>query len=135
MAALVRRVPISEIKNTSGTLIVAEERSHVPFEIKRVFAICDVAAGAARGKHAHRAQHQFLIIPAGGVVVTVDDGKRRWREDLNCRNEALYVPPLIWLELEDFAPASTCLVLASGVYDESDYIRDYAEFTRIARAE
>ena len=34
----------------------------------------------------------------------------------------------MWREMFDFSPDAVLMVLASELYDESDYIRDYDEF-------
>lgn len=115
-----------------GPLIFAQQDDHVPFPIKRFFVIHHVAPGGTRGAHAHRAQHQFLVMLAGKAAVTVDDGIIRSRIVLDRATQALYAPPLLWLELSDFSPDAVCMVLASGAYSESDYIRDRAEFLRLA---
>jgi hypothetical protein len=40
----------------------------------------------------------------------------------------LYIPTGIWRELENFSSGSVCLVFASDVFEEADYIRDFDEF-------
>jgi hypothetical protein len=40
---------------------------------------------------------------------------------------------MIWRELDNFSSGSVCMVLASNLYDEADYIRDYADFERSAQ--
>jgi hypothetical protein len=111
--------------------MVAECGSHVPFEIKRIFAIYDVPPGEARGAHAHRVQHQFIIMLTGACRITVDDGASQTEDDLTSPKEGLHIPPLVWIELKAFSPDSVCLVLASGLFDADDYVRDYAEFKRL----
>ena len=114
-----------------GRLVFAQQGDHIPFSVKRIFYIFDVPAGAARAGHAHRAQHQCLIMLAGSCRVRIDDGARKSALVLDSPRTALYAPPLTWLDIDDFAAGSICLVLVSDVYDESDYVRDYAEFSRL----
>jgi hypothetical protein len=106
----------------------AEEDRQVPFAVKRIFAIYDVPVGVGRGGHAHRAQEQFLMMLVGGCTAVIDDGESRVKEPVDTPTEGLYLPAGLWLELEDFTPGAVCVVLASGPYEEADYIRDYAEF-------
>jgi dTDP-4-dehydrorhamnose 3,5-epimerase-like enzyme len=122
------KITLPEIRDPRGNLVFAEERRHVPFAVKRVFAIYGVPPGSARGGHAHRAQEQLLVMLAGECTVVVDDGRNRTEERLETPTAALYVPAGLWLELRDFSGGAICLVLASGAYDEDDYIRDYSEF-------
>jgi dTDP-4-dehydrorhamnose 3,5-epimerase-like enzyme len=116
-----------------GFLLVAQQHAQVPFEIRRLFALHRIAPGAARGFHAHREQHQLLIMLAGQCRVVVDDGRRRTEVILDRPSLALHAPPMVWLELEGFSRDAVCAVLASGDYDPDEYIRDRAEFERLAR--
>jgi hypothetical protein len=105
----------------------------VPFEIKRVFYLYDVPTGEDRGAHAHKTLHQFLICLAGSFDVQIDDGTQHDTIHLNRPWKGLHIPPMIWASEVNFDPGSVCLVLASEVYDESDYIRDYREFLAKAK--
>jgi hypothetical protein len=40
------------------------------------------------------------------------------------------LPPFLWHEMHDFSSDCVLLVLASALYDEDDYIRDYELFKR-----
>jgi dTDP-4-dehydrorhamnose 3,5-epimerase-like enzyme len=122
------RVRLQEVVDHRGALAIAELGKHLPFEAKRLFAIYDVPPGGLRGGHAHRAQQQFIIMIAGKCTVVVDDGTTRAEQVLGTPAEALYVPAGVWIELKDFSAGATCVVLASDLYDEADYIRDYQEF-------
>jgi hypothetical protein len=123
-----RLIELPVVQNPQGNLTFIEERRHVPFPIARVYYLYDVPGGAVRGGHAHRALEQ-LIVPIGGRFdVIVDDGAERRRIALDNPRVGLYMPRLIWRELEDFSAGSFCLVLASAHYDEDDYFRDYDEF-------
>jgi hypothetical protein len=121
-------VELPVVENPQGHLTFIEEDRHVPFSIARVYYLYDVPEGAARGGHAHRELEQ-LIVPIGGSFdVIVDDGAARQSFHLDDPHVGLYLPRLIWRELESFSAGSFCLVLASAWYDEDDYYRDYDEF-------
>lgn len=121
-------VELPVIHNPQGNLTFIEAERHVPFQIARVYYLYDVPEGAVRGGHAHRELEQ-LIIPIGGSFdVVLDDGSERKRVVLDQPRLGLYLPRLIWRELESFSAGAFCLVLASAPYDESDYYRDYEEF-------
>ena len=100
----------------------------MPFEIKRVYYLYDVPGGAERGGHAHKNLHQLIIALSGSFDVLLDDGKGKKRFHLNRSYYGIYVCPMIWRELDNFSSASVCLVLASNLYEEADYYRDYQEF-------
>ena len=125
-------IELPERADARGVLIFAQQDDHIPFTVKRFFAIYGVTEGAGRGAHAHRAQHQFLVMLSGRALVTVDDGATRTPVMLERPNLALYAPPMLWLELDSFSANAVCMVLTSDVYSESDYIRDRAEFLRLA---
>lgn len=131
----IRRVALPKISDPRGNLMIAEHGPHVPFQVERIFAIYDVPSETSRGAHAHRVQEQFLIMLSGACVVLAEDGEGRRREELVGPHQGLYVPRMVWLELERFEPGSVCLVLSSGLYDEADYVRSYDEFTVLLRAQ
>lgn len=105
-----------------------ESGRHIPFEIKRVYHLYDIPAGAERGAHAHRALHQFILPMSGSFDVVLDDGKEKGSFRLDSPSRGLYVCPMMWRRLDNFSPGAVCMVLASAYYDEADYIRDYPEF-------
>lgn len=132
--AVHRLIDLPDVGDERGFLLVAQAHAQVPFDIRRLFVLHRLADGAARGYHAHRAQHQFLIMLAGQCRIVVDDGANRTEVVLDRPSLALHAPPMLWLELEDFSRGAICAVLTSGNYDPADYIRDRAEFERLARS-
>lgn len=126
-----RILELAKIKHKEGNLTFIEGNRHIPFEIKRVFYIYDVPRGEVRGAHAHRTLQQFIIAANGSFDVILDDGFEKRRFVLNRPNFGLYIPPLIWQDLKEFSPNSVCLVLASDLYKEDDYIRDYETFKAV----
>ncbi len=123
----VKLVEIPKIKDVRGNLSVIEKDT-IPFDIKRVYYLYDVPSDAYRGGHAHKEQLELLIALSGSFEVTLDDGKSKRSIILNKPNKGLLIPKGIWRELQDFSSGSVCLVLASDVFDEEDYIRDYNDF-------
>lgn len=123
-----RVVSLPKIADQRGNLTFIEGGRHVEFEIKRVYYLYDVPGGAERGGHAHRDLRQFIIAASGSFDVILDDGTDRQRFHLNRPYSGLYVAPMIWREIDNFSGGSVCLVLASTVYDEADYLRDYDAF-------
>lgn len=127
----VRLIELPKIADQRGNLTFIEGHRHVPFDIQRVYYLYDVPGGAERGGHAHKALHQLIIAMSGSFDVVLNDGKDQRRIHLNRSYVGLYVCPMIWRELDNFSSGSVCMVLASNVYDESDYYRDYTEFLKI----
>ena len=124
---------LPKIEDARGNLSFVEANRHVPFEIKRAYWIYDVPGGEVRGGHAFREQDEFIIALSGSFDVIVDTGNgRKKRFPLNRSYFGLYIPKGVWRSLENFSTNSLALVLASTVYNENDYIRDYAEFITFA---
>lgn len=117
-----------KIRDSRGNLSFIEGNRHVPFDIQRIYYLYDVPGGEARGGHAHRDLEQVIIAINGSFDVALDDGAGRTTYHLRNANEGLYLCSGIWRELENFTSGSVCLVLASHVYDESDYFRNYSDF-------
>lgn len=120
-------VEIPKISDPRGNLAVIEKDT-IPFAIKRVYYLFDVPSDASRGGHAHKEQLELLIPMSGSFQVTIDDGKNKKSILLNKPNKGLLITQGIWRELIDFSAGAVCLVVSSGEFDESDYIRDYEEF-------
>jgi dTDP-4-dehydrorhamnose 3,5-epimerase-like enzyme len=127
-------IDFPKIEDARGNLTFIEGGRHVDFGIKRVYYLYDVPGGAERGGHAHKGLHQLLIAMSGSFDVVVDDGIHRQRFHLNRSYYGLYIPPMIWREIDNFSSGSVCMVLASEYYDEADYYRDRAEFKAAAGA-
>ena len=120
-------IDLSKIKDERGTLSVIE-KDILPFEMKRVYYLYDVPSDAYRGGHAHKEQLEFLVALSGSFEVILDDGNSKKSITLNKPNKGLLIPTGMWRELENFSSGAVCLVIASGEFDESDYIREYEQF-------
>ena len=123
-----RIIHLPKISDPRGSLTFVENRNQIPFEIRRVYYLYEVPEGYERGAHAHKELHQLIIAMSGSFDVLLDDGEKRKYFRLDRPSLGLYVCPMIWRELSNFSPGSVCLVLASNLYDENDYYRDYGEY-------
>ena len=130
---LVRIVDLPKISDPRGNLTFIEGHAHVPFAIARVYYLYDVPGGEARGGHAHKQLEQLVIAASGSFDIVLNDGTREQTFSLNRSYVGLYVPRMVWRELENFSSGSVCLVLASRPYEEDDYYRDFAAFAAAAR--
>jgi dTDP-4-dehydrorhamnose 3,5-epimerase-like enzyme len=118
---------LPKIEDHRGNISVIEKET-LDFPIKRVYYLYDVPSGAKRGGHAHKDQFELLIAVSGSFDVIVDDGDAKKTVTLNKPNQGFLIPKGIWRELENFSSGSVCLVMASDVYIESDYIREFKDF-------
>ena len=122
---------IPKIEDPRGNLSVIENNV-IPFQIKRVYYLYDVPSGAERGGHSHREQQEFLVALSGSFDVILNDGKEVKTITLNKPFEGLLIMNGIWRELKNFSSGAVCLVIASDVFDEDDYIREFEEFLAIS---
>lgn len=125
-----RIIELPKIHDPRGNLSFIEATRHIPFEIKRIFYLYDVPGGETRAGHANIKLQQVIIAMSGSFDVVLDDGCEKDKKifQLNRSYFGLYVPGMIWRELENFSSGAVCTVLASDYYDKMDYFRDYNEF-------
>jgi dTDP-4-dehydrorhamnose 3,5-epimerase-like enzyme len=127
-----RIIELPKIVDSRGNLTFVEGGNHIPFDIKRVYYLYDVPGGATRAAHGHKALHQLMICMSGAFDVTLDDGRHKQKFHLNRSYYGLYIPPMIWRDLDNFSTGAVCMVLASEIYDEADYFRNYEDFLSAA---
>lgn len=125
----IKKINIPKIHEARGNLSVIE-KDCIPFAIKRVYYLYDVPAGSERGGHAHKNLQQFLVALSGSFDVVLHDGEQQQTITLNKPFEGLLISNGIWRELKNFSSGSVCLVLASEVFMEEDYIRDFDDFLK-----
>ena len=126
-------VGFPQVNDPRGNLSFVEGHVHVPFDIRRVYWLYDVPGGAERGGHAHRELQQVVIAMSGSFDIVLDDGQITQRFHLNRSYAGLYIPSMVWREIDNFSSGSVCMVLASELFDEADYIRDRDDFLVEAR--
>jgi len=126
-----RIIELPKIQDRRGNLTFLESQRHLPFAFKRVYYLYDVPGGEARGGHAHKELEQFVIAASGSFDVVLDNGIEKKRYHLNRPYYGLYIPRMMWRELDNFSSGSVCLVLTSAYYDEDDYVRDYETYLTI----
>jgi len=128
----IKLIPLQAHGDDRGSLIALEEENNIPFEIKRVYYMFNTKDGVRRGLHAHRKLKQVAIAVRGSCRFVLDDGLERVEILLDNPGQGLLIDSCMWREMYDFSKDCVLMVLADSHYDESDYIRDYDEFMRIA---
>jgi hypothetical protein len=129
-----RIVELTEHSDPRGSLTVVESGKEIDFDVKRAYYIHHVPDGAERGAHGHRRLRQLIVAVHGRFEVVVDDGYAQRTFVLDNPSRGLYVGPMVWRDMVNFAPGTVGLWLVSEPYDESEYYRDYDEFLRDARS-
>lgn len=121
-------IQLPKLLDTRGNLSFIEENNHIPFKIERTYWIYDVPGGEKRGGHAYRENEEFIVALSGSFDVILDDGHERKVFSLNRSYYGLYVPKMIWREMDNFSTNSLALILSSTKFDKKDYIYDYEDF-------
>ena len=116
-----------------GQLVALENGKEIPFDIKRVYYMYETGQGVRRGFHAHKSLQQILICTSGSCKIHLDDGYETAEITLDKPFEGLLIKNNLWREMYDFSSDAVLMVLASEMYDESDYIRNYDEFIKFVR--
>jgi hypothetical protein len=123
-------IDLPKISERKGAITPIYGGENVPFEIMRLYYLYDVPGGESRGGHAHKQLQQLIVSVMGAFDVILDDGAGRRSIHLDRAYNGLYIPTMIWRELENFSSGGICLVLASHHYDPADYIYDYDDYMK-----
>lgn len=119
--------------DSRGQLVALEAQRDIPFNIKRVYYMFDTGKGVRRGFHAHKSLEQILICIHGSCKILLDSGYEKKIVLLENPYEGLYISNNMWREMFDFSEDAVLMVLASELYDEEDYIRNYEEFLELVK--
>jgi hypothetical protein len=119
---------LPKLLDDRGNLSFIEEHRHIPFKIARTYWIYDVPGGERRGGHAYGTLQEFIVALSGSFDVVLHDGTEEHRFHLNRSYYGLYVPPMMWREIENFSTNSLALILADSKYNAGDYIYDFDDF-------
>jgi hypothetical protein len=128
-------IDLPVVRDNRGNLTFVEGSRHVPFKIERVYYLYDVPSGSERAGHAHKTLRQLIIAASGSFSVHLDDGTNKETVYLNRSHKGLLMGPMVWRVIDDFSSGAVCLVLASTLFDEADYIRDHATFLKAVSAQ
>lgn len=131
--SLVREIELNKLGDNRGNLVAIEGDKTIPFTIKRVYYIYGCGPATQRGFHAHKALKQIAVCVAGSCTMLLDDGRTQEKVLMESPSRGILIDHLVWREMRDFSKDCVLLVLASEHYDESDYIRDYDDFLRLAK--
>lgn len=124
-------IDLPKIVDTRGNLTVVEQMRQIPFDIARVYWTYDIPGGGRRGGHAHRTCQEVVVAVSGSFDVQLYNGREWETYHLNHPYQGLYIGTSIWRTLEDFSSGAVCLVLASELFDEDEYIYDMDEFEKL----
>ncbi|MBK7147453.1 MAG: FdtA/QdtA family cupin domain-containing protein [Bacteroidetes bacterium] len=104
----------------------------MPFPVKRTYWIVYDSHFASETAHANKKQSQVIVALRGQLEVRLQDRSGKKTSFMLCNsNTGLLVPPLHWKEFT-YSNGLVLLCFASGLYCESEYIRDYANFRSVS---
>jgi hypothetical protein len=126
-------IQLGKIHNRAGNITIIENNLNIPFEVKRIYYLYDIPSNETRGGHAHKELYQLVIGASGSFNINLNDGINDKIIFLNRPDLGLLIVPGIWRDLSDFSSGCVCLVFASEIYSENDYIRDYDEFLTLKK--
>jgi WxcM-like, C-terminal len=119
------------VSDDRGDLGVVELADHAPFAPVRMFWICDVVPGTARGGHAHKACSQFMVCLRGRINVDAIDG-RLSRTFVLEQGDFLNLVPGIYSTETFMDVGSVLAVLCDRPYEPEDYVYDRDLFVPVA---
>ena len=125
-----RWIDVPGAADARGRVNFLELGKKLHFQPKRLFWLHHVAPDQWRGRHGHRKTELVLVAVNGACQALLDDGDIRQTVALDDPARALYIGTWVWHELTDFASGTVVLVIASTLYDEAEYLRDYDVFKR-----
>lgn len=132
---VIDEIALPQIHDPRGDLTFVEGRTHIPFDIARVYYLYNVPVDSQRGGHAHRQLQQVIFALSGSFCVRTDNGHDKAAFWLRDPRKGIYLSRMVWREIDSFSQGAVCMVLASHPYDESDYYREYDEFIKAARGD
>jgi hypothetical protein len=127
----IQKINLPRILDERGNLTFFQDNDQIPFAMRRSYWIYDVPGGEARGGHAFRSQQEFIVALSGSFDLILHDGEKEQRFHLNRSYYGLYIPRMIWREMDNFSTNSLAFVVSDMLYDEQDYIRDFDQFKQL----
>lgn len=124
-------IKFPKIGASSLGYISVAEKEQLPFLPKRIYWTYFTPEDVERGGHAHLELEQVLVSVAGKTILNIEaiDGEKS-QFVLDSPNVGVYIPKQSWRSMK-YTHNAVQLCIASIVYDESDYIRDYTEFLNL----
>ena len=124
-------IQFPKIGNSSLGYISLAEKETLPFEVKRIYWTYFTPEDVERGGHAHHELEQILIALAGKITVNTEmpDGSKNTFV-LESPNQGVYLPKYSW-HIMQYSHNAVQMCIASMVYEEENYIRDYKEFLNL----
>jgi len=128
----IKKIKINNIKDTKSELFYFNNINMIPFKVRNFFYIKSLK-GVKRGAHAHKRYSQFIICLTGSCKFLVNDTKKNKEIKISKSEYGYLIPSKIWLEILFLEKNTSLICFTSGVYNESEYIRDFENFIKIKK--
>jgi len=122
----VRWISLPTVRDARGALTAVESGIDLPFSVARVFYVHSVVSD--RGGHAHRTTRQVAVAVNGRLRMVLSDGKQSMELTLDDPATGVYIPPMVFVRMQEFSPGAVCLVFASDHYEPSRSLRSWEAF-------
>jgi dTDP-4-dehydrorhamnose 3,5-epimerase-like enzyme len=123
-----RWIDLPSNQDDRGVLTSIESEQDAPFPIKRIFYMHHVVSD--RGGHAHMDTDQVVVALAGGFEMELSDGKASETFRMDDPTRGVYVPRMLFININGMSQDTVCLVLASTHYDMSRSLRSWEDYLR-----
>ena len=126
-----RIINFPKIGDSALGYISLAENETLPFKVERIYWTYFTPEDVERGGHAHYKLEQILVAVAGKITINTEmPGGLKNTFVLDVPHQGLMIPKLCWREMK-YTHNAVQMCIASIVYEERDYIRDYKEFRKI----
>jgi dTDP-4-dehydrorhamnose 3,5-epimerase-like enzyme len=123
-----RWIDLPSNQDDRGVLTSIESEQDAPFPIKRIFYMHHVVSD--RGGHAHMDTDQVVVALSGNFEMELSDGKASATYQLDDPTRGVYVPKMLFININGMSQDTVCLVLASTHYDMSRSLRSREDYLR-----
>ena len=124
-------IDVPTFTDARGSISVLDKE--LPFEVRRIFWLHNVAAEKDRGGHALLYGSEIMIAVHGSFVVDLEDAETKTSILLDDPSRGLIIRPGIWFRTHSYKDAGVSLILASENYSRDKYTYDYEEYKRLRK--
>ncbi len=128
-------INIEKISDNRGVLKYLEVKKTTQiFNFKRIYFISNVPNNIERGYHAHKKTVQCLLTLNGNFdFYFFGIKKKKNKIKLSAKSKPLIIPKMCWHWMKNFSNDCILGIIASTLYNEDDYIRDFNSYEKLIK--